>query len=97
MTNYALIKETTDLVSSLNIVPDSYSTIERQVTDWYNHTDIAETRLLGAAVIGWGYYNPRANYEDIKSLKSMLFETSDLDFEFSYCPKKYRKEVFSYE
>ena len=46
--------------------------VEFQVNDWYNHTDIADPLLLATCVLNWGSYR-LVNYNDIVMMSKAFF------------------------
>lgn len=83
MTNMKLIIESTKLVSNYfeaeNIMV-SDQTIEAQVIDWYNHSEIVEAEMLAAAVMHYGYYNPEVKWNQLKDLREFYFPSEPIQF-----------------
>lgn len=46
--------------------------IDRRLTDWYNHTDYTEPETL-AALTMYSEYNPFITYQDVKEIKEFFF------------------------
>jgi hypothetical protein len=68
MTNYTLIQNAIDLTLKYYEAEGIFeptSIIERQTFSWYHHTDIADARILSAAVLAFGDFNQAITYPQI--------------------------------
>ena len=84
MLNYSLIERAVVLVNEYheaNHICVNSDVICKQVTDWYNHTDIADEVILASAVIGIGDYK-HTTLDELEQLVDSFFPIEPLEFQF---------------
>lgn len=83
MLNYSLIEKATVLANEYHEANHIYvnsGVIRKQVTDWYNHTDITDEVILASAVIGIGDYK-RTSLNELEQLAESFFPTEPLELQ----------------
>lgn len=69
------------------------SIIDKQITSWYENTDISDEEMLAAAVICFGSYSPQITYKEIEQARDFCFPHQS--FEISV--EELKEDFFLYE
>lgn len=76
-----VFKVVVDAFEFEQIIMDN-ETIDRRITDWYNHTDYTDVETLAALVMG-SEYKASITCDEVEEMKEFFFPSNPHHFELS--------------